>query len=282
METKLFYACSFQEKKDVIDLNLKDVTIVFCSCDAYSDLWENFFKLLKKYWPEYDGEIILNTETKAFQYDGFRISSPLNCGEDVSWSDRLSLSLKRVQTPYVLIFLDDFYLKNKVNHVAFLRTLGYMKTNQDIVSITYLKEPGGKKEVQDLDGFMDRAQFALYKMTAHITLYRTEYLQKILKNNESAWEFEVNGTIRSWFKKGKFVCPVNNESAIFPYDFGSLIIRGKYLKPIKEHFEKVEGCVFSDERAVIEEWISQPTGGFIVKFKYLIKGLISFFKKRSL
>lgn len=268
----------------MIDLNLKDVTIVFCSCDAYSDLWENFFKLLKKYWPEYDGEIILNTETKAFQYDGFRISSPLNCGDDVSWSDRLSLSLKRVQTPYILIFLDDFYLKNKVNHVEFLKTLGYMKTNQDIVSITYLKEPGGKKEVQDLEGFMDRAQFALYKMTAHITLYRTEYLQKILKNNESAWEFEVNGTIRSWLKKGKFLCPIDNLNAIFPYDFEgwSLCVKGKYYKPVKEYFEKQEKIHFLECRETVE-YLPQGSGGSLKKkFYYLGKGLLSMCKKRAL
>ena len=274
--------CTFREERGVLSLNLNDVTIVFCSCDAYSDLWGNFFELLKKYWPEYDGEIILNTETKEFRYEGTQISKPLNCARDVSWSDRLSLSLKRVKTPYTLIFLDDFYLKNKVKHFEFLKTLEYMKANQDIASITYLKEPGAKKAVQDLDGFINRSQFALYKMTAHITLYRTDYLKKILKYNESAWEFEVNGTIRSWFNKGKFLCPIDNFNVIFPYDFGSLIIRGKYLKPIKEYFENEEGCVFEDHRSVVEEWISESNGSIFVKLKYLIKGLISIFKKRAL
>ena len=278
----MIYSCTYQEKEDVINLSLNDVTIVFCSCDAYSDLWENFFKLLKKYWPEYDGKIILNTESKEFQYEGMQISKPLNCARTVSWSDRLSLSLQQVKTPYVLIFLDDFYLKNQVNHEGVIRTLEYMKSYPNVVSITYLKEPGGKKEAQSLDGFVNRAQFSLYKMTAHITMYKTEYLQKILKNNESAWEFEVNGTIRSWFKRGRFLCPIENSNPIFSYDFGSLVIRGKYLRPIKEYFEDKEGCVFSKKRAVMEEWVLESNGSVGAKVKYLVKVLLSICKKRAL
>lgn len=263
------------------DLVSNDVTILFCSCDTYSDLWENFFMLLKKYWPEYDGEIILNTESKEFSYEGLSISSPLNCSPDVSWSDRLSLSLRRVNTPYVLIFLDDFYLKHQVDHARFMETLEFVKQNSQVASITYLKEPGGRKAVSGLDGFVWRDHYSLYKMTAHITLYKVQYLQKVLKRNESAWAFEVSGTIRSWFEKGRFLCPENNENAIFSYDFGSLIIRGQYLKKVKEYFE-AEGCIFDHKRPTIEDWASQHQGGFFVKCKYLISGLLSIFKKGAL
>lgn len=268
----------------MINLISNDVTIIFCSCDGYSDLWKNFFFLLKKYWPEYDGEIILNTETKAFQYDGFRISSPLNCGDDVSWSDRLSLSLKKVRTPYVLIFLDDFYLKKRVNHPDFMKTLKYIKLNPDVVSITYLKEPGGKREIPGLTGFVQRAQCSVYKMTAHITLYKTEFLQEILKRDESAWEFEVNGTIRSWLKKGRFICPASNENAIFPYDFEgwSLCVKGKFYKPVKEYFETQENLEFDEGREVVESLPQGSGGSLIKKMHYLVKGLLSICKKRSL
>lgn len=261
-----------------------DVTILFCSCDAYSDLWDNFFMLLKKYWPEYDGEIIINTESKGFCYEGLRISSPLNCSSEVSWSDRLSLSLKRVKTPYVLIFLDDFYLKSPVRHKDFMKTLNYMKSHKDVASITYLKEPGGRESIPDLDGFVQRAKCALYKMTAHITLYKTEYLQSVLKHNESAWEFEVNGTIRSWLKTGMFLCPTNNEKAIFPYDFKgwSLCVKGKFYGPVKRYFEEQEGLKFYDERETIEV-LPQGSGGSLTKkLHYLGKGLLSIFKKRAL
>ena len=49
-------------------------TIVVSSCDAYSDLWEPFFKVLKAEWKGLDKiPIVLNTESKSFSYDGLDI-----------------------------------------------------------------------------------------------------------------------------------------------------------------------------------------------------------------
>ena len=260
-------------------MNKHDVTIVFCTCDAYADLWENFFILLEKYWPECSAEIILNTETKSFQYKHFRISEPLNCAKNISWSDRLSISLKRVKTPYVLMMLDDFYLKAPVDHGRFLETLEYMKSNPGVASITYLKEPGIRKSRLDLPGFNDRSQFSLYKMTAHITLYRKDYLQSILKKDETAWEFEVNGTIRSWFRKGSFLCPPNNMRAVFPYDYGSLCVRGRYYGPVKRYFEEWENFSFDTCRETIESLPQHNGASTVKKINYLLKGLLSLFKE---
>lgn len=263
-------------------MNKHDVTMVFCTCDAYADLWENFFKLLEKYWPEFDGDIILNTETTPFQYKNMKISEPLHCGADISWSDRLSLSLKRVKTPYVLIVLEDFYLKAPVDHTAFLETLEFMKNNPDVVSVTYLQEPGLKKPQPELPGFYKRKQFSLYKMTAHITLYRKDYLLSVLKKNETAWEFEVNGTIRSWFRKGGFLCPPNDSAAVFDYDFGTLCIRGKYYGPVKHYFETKEQLTFSVCREIVDI-LETPTGSsFRKKLYYLTKGMLSIFKRHAL
>jgi len=262
-------------------MKMNDVTMVFCTCDAYSDLWENFFMLLRKYWPEFDGEIILNTEQQSFQYEGFRISAPLLCSQDVSWSDRLSLSLKKVKTPYVLIMLEDFYLKAPVDHSRFIKTVDYMKANPNAVSITYLREPGIKKYQPDLSGFCLRKQFSLYKMTAHITLYQTDYLRSVLKKCETAWEFEVNGTVRAWFKKGMFFCAQDNTLPIFPYDYGRLCIRGTYWGPVKRHFESAEQITFSNIRETSEEFLAAKSVSLVKKFNYLVKGLLSVFKENA-
>ena len=39
------------------------------SCDAYSDTWYPFFKLLKKYWPNREFPVFLNTESKKYEYE---------------------------------------------------------------------------------------------------------------------------------------------------------------------------------------------------------------------
>ena len=42
------------------------VTLLVNSCDAYADLWQPFFTLLKRYFVPLPDEILLNTETKAY------------------------------------------------------------------------------------------------------------------------------------------------------------------------------------------------------------------------
>lgn len=178
--------------------------------------------------------------------------------------------------------LDDFYLKAPVKNDSFIDTLEYMKSNPSVASVTYLSEPGAKSSAIGLKGFYYRNQYALYKMTAHITLYRRDYLLSVLRKNESAWEFEVNGTVRSWFKRGKFLCPKDKSAYIFPYDFGALVIRGSFVRPIKERFEKYEGCIFTNGRPVLEEIEFKKPGNIFKKLCYLIKGILSTFKGKAL
>lgn len=56
-------------------LKKEDVTFLVNTCDSYKDCWELFFCLFKKYWPENDCRIILNTESESFTYDGLNIES---------------------------------------------------------------------------------------------------------------------------------------------------------------------------------------------------------------
>lgn len=72
-----------------------DVSMIFCTCDAYSDLWDGFFKLFKKYWPEWDGEIIFNTDGLEYSYDGLNIINvPHNEGDSRAWSDMFAKALR--------------------------------------------------------------------------------------------------------------------------------------------------------------------------------------------
>ena len=41
-------------------------SILVCSCDGCVDILEPFFKLLKKYWPKLNHEIVLSTETADY------------------------------------------------------------------------------------------------------------------------------------------------------------------------------------------------------------------------
>lgn len=49
-----------------------DGTLMICSSDAYSDLWDPFFLLLERYWPQAKNyPVILNTESKVYEKEGW-------------------------------------------------------------------------------------------------------------------------------------------------------------------------------------------------------------------
>lgn len=84
------------------------VTLLVNSCDAYADLWQPFFTLLKRYFVPLPAEILLNTETKDFAFDGLN----LRCVHSTAptYGERMTDALREVKTEYTLLLLDDFFL----------------------------------------------------------------------------------------------------------------------------------------------------------------------------
>lgn len=83
------------------------VTLLVNSCDAYADLWQPFFTLLKRYFVPLPAEILLNTETKDFAFDGLN----LRCVHSTAptYGERMTDALREVKTEYTLLLLDDFF-----------------------------------------------------------------------------------------------------------------------------------------------------------------------------
>ena len=256
-------------------------SIIFNKCDAYSDLWDGFFYLFKKYWPEYNGEIIFNSEQKTYSDESLNIVNIEN-DRKLSWSERLANAIKQASSDYVLLMMDDFYLRAPVDDGMFNKILQYMSGNEDVVSITFLNEPGiTSKVVPEIEGFYYRKKVCQYKMTAHITLYRKDFLLNILRKGESAWDFEINGSFRAAFTNKKFIGPKKSAKFVFQYDFGSLVVRGKYYKPVKEYFEKNENVIFNGNRDTTDVLFERKKSCFTIgKLKYPIKMVCSLFKAK--
>ena len=229
------------------------VSVIYCTCDNYSDLWDNFFTLFKKYWSDFDGEIVFNTESKDYSCSGLNIVFPKKVSQATSWSNRLYNSLQVCSYENVMILLDDFYFKAPVKHEMFLESLEVIEKDAKIVSISYQTQPGTYKTYNNLKGFDYRRHFSLYTMSTSLTLYKREYLLSLLKEGENAWQFEINATFRSWLKRGIFLCKSENAEDIFVCDGGRLVIRGRFERSVKRYFEEVEGLCFSSNRTVMEE-----------------------------
>ena len=243
---------------------MENLSIVVSSFDAYEDLWNPFFTLLKQYWPECEKlPIYLGTDTKKYHHEGLNILTPLSdIPEDYSsWSKCLIEILKRVETDFVLFFLDDFFLWKEVDNGRIERILGYMKHNPKMGFVCL------KQDVTDESGpawhqnaleceypeLHYRKKGFPYRISTQASLWRKDYLLKLLRAHETAWQFEVRANIRANFYKEKMY---GVKESIFSYPGGGFVWKGKVLNEYKDSFpEKLVGCI-KQKRGYItkEEW----------------------------
>ena len=127
---------------------MNDVTIIVNSCDKYDDLWYPFFELFRMQWQECEYPIILNTESKTYSHPnpvaGGIISLQLfKDNKQVDWSTRLIKTLDFVKTDYVLMFLDDEFIQERVNISGFQKSLKRIKGNPLLSYLLFPSPFGG-------------------------------------------------------------------------------------------------------------------------------------------
>ena len=169
-----------------------ECTILVSSCDNYSDLWGPYFELKKRFWPDCPFQTILITEEKEPNIKGI---TPLVIGSGLDWSSLLIKSLEKINTPYVLFTLEDFFLRKNVDTKKINNLLDIFKKNSiDMLRLTPRPGPTQDSNYQEF-GIIDLD--APYRVSTQAAIWKVEVLKKLLVPGESAWEFEKNATIRS-------------------------------------------------------------------------------------
>ena len=262
----------------------KRVSLIYCTCDKYESLWAIFFYLWKKYWPSFASQVIFNSESKEFSYSDINFLRPSFSKHDLTWSERLYECLEAVQSPYVIITLDDFYLKSPVDVDTLQFCVNQMDRDENIKLFTFASQPGNNKACEFSECFEERARFATYRINAQIGLWRVSYLRSIIRKSENPWEFELNGSFRSCFYPGKLYSLKKSAPLVFDYDWGFLIIRGKLNREVANYFLKDSQIVFDESFTDIDMNAyralgENKRGRFLRMLKYLFKMIMSLFEK---
>lgn len=213
----------------------QDITILVCSCDSYSDLWEPFFKLLKKYWKDCPYKIVLNTESKVFQYEGLDIACySLFPEKQVPYGERMLAHLNHIETPYVLILMDDFFIRKNVDVERIQQCKHWMMHNSDIAVFSFAYVPDSMNiEDSQYPGFEKRPQYGEYKVNLQCGLWRIDALKKYIKPHVNPWQLELLGTQQTFWSNDIFYVLQEDTPRIIDYgktrylDWG--IVRGKWM-----------------------------------------------------
>lgn len=229
---------------------MNDCAVLICSCDKYEDAWSPFFLLLKKYWRDCPYPIYLNTETKIFEdMTGLGVKT-LNSDPKMPWSKRLKNCLRQIDSRFVILLLEDFFLRSDVQQDVVSDCVEWMK--REPIACVCFERYGILREEKKLyyDIFIQREKGARYTFNLQAGIWRKKTLLKCLNNFENPWEFEEIGNVRSNGIKEKFFVQVRGSEPVFDYsvnrDTGYGLYRGKWLKSNVELFSH-EGisCDFS-------------------------------------
>jgi hypothetical protein len=219
---------------------MSDYTFLINSSDAYDDCWAPFFTLLRAYWPGIRAPILVNTESKTVQVDGMRVRwAATESSVDrrsLEWGARLLDTLRLVETPLVLMTLDDFFIKAPVNE-------SYL----DDVVTAMVEERVGHVQLcgpnRPYVGFghpflVEKGRRSPYRISLQVGLWKPRCLARYLRRHENPWQTENDGTRRSWRSGERFLAIDPDYSARhgvpIPYDDTGGIARGRWYR------EKVE------------------------------------------
>ncbi len=175
-----------------VGIQAPSCAVMVMSCDAYRDLWTPFFTLFWRFWPDCPFPVYLGSNHASF--DDSQVTT-LAIG-DYSWSKVLRLCLQQVDTTYVLLLLEDFFLDRRVVTDTILCNLNTLHALDGIV-LRLFPHPGPDSAIPGHPDIGRLHPTAPYRVSAQAALWNRNGLIDVLRDDESPWEFEWKGTVRA-------------------------------------------------------------------------------------
>jgi len=165
--------------------------------------------------------------------------TPLLAG-GLPWSDSLRGFLNEIATDYVLLLLEDFFLCAQVRTSRFFEHLNALgKLDGKVLRLH--PNPRPTISVRGFKTIGEQHRLAPFRVSLQASIWNKQALMDLLRDGESPWEFELNGTIRSQTQPRGLYCTWKTE---FPYQ--QVVERGKWFWSAARHFQKLDiGCDFS-------------------------------------
>jgi hypothetical protein len=168
-----------------------DLTVVFIGFDGYSDLWNDCIRLYKKFWPDCPYRTLFVNNTKDVSWDGIEV---LHAGPTAEWSRKMQLAIEKIETPYICLLLEDFFVSKQIDTKVVEDTMAFVKKE----GIRYFKLANISRAVHNRDPKYKGVNYLHvipeadeYGVSIQPAIWKKEYLTELIgEGNYSAWMFE--------------------------------------------------------------------------------------------
>jgi hypothetical protein len=224
------------------DIQKADCALLVVSCDAYADLWNPFFTLLHRHWPDCPFPVYLGTGQLECNTAGVTV---LRSDGGRDWSRCVLDYLEQLPQTHVLMTLDDFFIRQQVPTDKVLHCLKFAQAISSIqVRLIPRPPPTDRLAGESLIG--ESAAGSPYRLTAQAAIWNRTALHALLRPGESIWNFEHQGNARASAQPHGFYSVWH---PVLPYQ-GQLahhvVEKGKWLPHEKWIFARQKiGCDFT-------------------------------------
>lgn len=219
------------------------MTILILSCDKFSDLWEGHIKLLEENWPDRNMRACIVTDCETDRC--FPNVDIIVAANQPEWSDRLKVALQQVNTEYVFVTLDDYFLIEQVQNEKIANVINMMtKENIDYVRLFARPKRANGTKLEGYRGMRRINTDENYSVNLYAGIWKKWFLEKTTEESLSAWKFEIRLPRVARNNNARCVVSSNNEFVIL-----DVVRKGKLLHKSAHYFKKHPG-IYNGSREV--------------------------------
>lgn len=219
------------------------IVVMVLSFDRYSDLWPVYFDCAKKFWHTKMRTYLVTNEKKP-NYENVQV---ITTGPEISWSRRARKAVESVDTKYILLMLEDYYVISEVTDSSISPMVSFMEKND----ADYLRiYPFPEIHFKDMgeQGIHRVPEESLYGVNLQASIWKKDYLLKLLEGGDfSAWEFEARQ------KNGASTQIKGNLYTVdyAPFEMVNGVLQGKWYPPSVKILETLGIHVDTSKRVLL-------------------------------
>lgn len=162
-----------------------DICIIISSCDLYSDCWKPMFLSLKENWKNSSIPVYLICNYKDC---GDENVTSIKVGEHLGWGSNTKKALGQLDSEYVLLLQEDYFLNSSMNDEVVLKHLSFCKEN----GLDYLRlgMPFNDDLLTVNPNYCECPLDREYSLCLQPAIWKRETLQRLTIEGWTGWDFE--------------------------------------------------------------------------------------------
>lgn len=230
------------------------LAMLLLSCDNYSDLWDDFFNLREKFWPDCPYTWYVVTESKDYTRTNVEV---IKCGNELNWAGRFRKAVQSVDNPLIGVFLEDYFINQTVDNERINDLVSFMIEHRvdflDLGNVFHHKINQPNKQYY-ADHLIIIDKHLRYGLDTAAAIWKKEYLlEKLGEGDYSAWKFEADRCAEAASEDGYNGVILVDDRISFNVSEIPVVVQGKFYPPVIDDFKK-RGYVIQSQRGIMTPW----------------------------